>query len=288
MLKSSIMFKLTLYKIFTDLGYFVKSPYKLSRKIQVLTTWLKILFKFFFISNFIKIKTEKIFDFKVQAFDYETIKFLFEEIFIRNEYFFESKDKSPVIFDCGSNIGFATIYFKWVYPNSTIYAFEPDKNTFKILEKNIKNNDLNNVFLYNKAISNTNGKLNFFTDSNRPGSLIMSSKIERGLITKNSVECISLTSFIKDKKISKIDFLKMDIEGSEKEAINDLNQKNILKIVDKMCIEYHHKVGNEKSNLGSFLKVFESNNFEYQIEAMCIPISSKNVFQDVIIYLYRN
>lgn len=97
--------------------------------------WLKIFIKFFTINKITKLKKENIFGFKIEAFDYDTIRFLFEEIFYKNEYFIKLDNRPPIIFDCGANIGMATIYFKWLYPDSIIYAFEPDKQTFKILKK---------------------------------------------------------------------------------------------------------------------------------------------------------
>jgi tRNA1(Val) A37 N6-methylase TrmN6 len=47
---------------------------------------------------------------------------------------------ADAVFDCGANIGFATIFFKWLFPKARIYAFEPDPATYALLEKNVKTN----------------------------------------------------------------------------------------------------------------------------------------------------
>ena len=276
-----------IYGGLSNFAYLMKSKHSLKNKFKILFTWIRINFKFFFYSRLFNIKREKILGYKVNAFDYGTIRFLFEEIFYRNEYLFNSKSKKPIIFDCGANIGFATIFFKWLYPESEVYAFEPDKKTFEVLKKNISQNSLKNVHLFNSAVTDKNGKIDFFIDSKSPGSLVMSTKQERMPKDKVTVDCLALSSLIKNKSISKIDYIKMDIEGSEWEVIQDLNKNNQLKNVAKFSIEYHHKITGQKSKLSEFLQVFENNGFEYQIDAKCIPTNSEDKFQDVLLYFYK-
>ena len=49
-------------------------------------------------------------------------------------YRFVTTKEAPVILDCGANIGLSVIYFKQLYPNSKITAFEPDPDVFKVLK----------------------------------------------------------------------------------------------------------------------------------------------------------
>ena len=276
-----------IYGGLNNFAYLVKSKHSFKNKLRILLTLTRINFKFLFLSKLFKLKKERIFGYKINAFNYDTIRFLFEEIFYRNEYLFNSKNKKPIIFDCGANIGFATIFFKWLYPESEIYAFEPDKKTFEILKKNISQNKLKNVHLFNSAISDKNGNIDFFIDSKSPGSLVMSTKRERMPKDKITVDCLSLSSLIKNKNLSKIDYVKMDIEGSENEVIQDLNKNHQLKNIAKFSIEYHHKITGHKSQLSKFLQIFENNGFEYQIDARCIPINAEDKVQDVLLYIYR-
>ena len=82
--------------------------------------------------------------------------FMFFDIFIKKSYEFKSKSETPVIIDCGSNIGLSVLYFKKIYPNSIIKAFEPDKEIFKILEKNCENFKMKNVTLLNDEMVASN------------------------------------------------------------------------------------------------------------------------------------
>jgi FkbM family methyltransferase len=59
--------------------------------------------------------------------------------------------------DCGANIGLATLFFKRLYPESEIHAFEPDPETFKMLRRNVEQNSLSYVYLYNVALSDQQG-----------------------------------------------------------------------------------------------------------------------------------
>jgi hypothetical protein len=58
------------------------------------------------------------------------LRWLFGEIFMDASYFFHTDNDRPLIFDCGSNIGMSVLFFKKLYQNARIIAFEPDPATF--------------------------------------------------------------------------------------------------------------------------------------------------------------
>jgi hypothetical protein len=70
-------------------------------------------------------------------FDRPGLEHLYREIFVRQYYYFRANTDHPVIFDCGANLGMATLFFKWLYPKSRVEAFEPDPGTFAVLQKNV-------------------------------------------------------------------------------------------------------------------------------------------------------
>lgn len=278
------------YSELIGFAYFVKSKYSFKNKMRIFLIWIKISVKYVFLVKALRIpiKKENILGYKISAFDYDTIKGLFGEIFFRAQYFVELKNKKPILFDCGANIGFATVFFKWLYPESEVFAFEPDKDTFELLKNNISQNRLKNVNLFNVALTNKDGKLDFFVDNLRQGSLTMSEHFDRmSLKHKTSVDAARLSGFVKRISAKKIDLIKMDIEGSEKKAIEDLDRNNQLNKISNLIVEYHHKIGSHKSDLGSFLLLLEKSGFEYQINAWNTTLNSKNKFQDILIYAYK-
>ena len=71
------------------------------------------------------------------------------ELSLMSKFIFEG----DVVFDIGSNIGAFTVPFaKKVGAFGKVYAFEPQKFIYKILEENVKNNKLQNVNLFNTSL----------------------------------------------------------------------------------------------------------------------------------------
>jgi len=256
----------------------------LRTKFKFWLTYFKLTLKALTLNKLFKLKNEWILGFKVSAFDYESICSQFTEIFIYNPYFFRTKRKAPVIFDCGANIGFATIFFKYVYPESKVYALEPDKQTFGMLKKNIMQNKLREVYLFNAAAWDEDGRIAFYIDKKKPGAGLMSSNFKRMPKDKIFVQGLNLGRLMGEKKI---DFMKMDIEGSEGRVIDGLSRDHKLRNISGLAVEYHHKIRDERSQLAKFLKLFEDSGFEYHLGAWWAPLYDKNSFQDVMLYFYR-
>ena len=128
--------------------------------------------------------------------------------------------KDFICVEVGSHIG--SISLKLSKSCKYLYCFEPLKESFELLKLNLKNNNCNNVYLYNLALSNENKKSNIdFISTNNPGGagLFYNSQIVNSDIISVSdnypVELITLDSL----NIEKIDYLKIDVEGYEENVI---------------------------------------------------------------------
>lgn len=221
--------------------------------------------------------------FDISHFDRAGLRHLYREIFARQHYYFCTGTESPVILDCGANIGMATLYFKWLYPNCRIQAFEPDPGTFAVLEKNIAGNRLSNVVAHNCALWDNNRDIEFFVDQANPGSQLMSADASRLKGESIRVPGRKLSEFIEGP----IDFLKLDVEGAEHLVLSDLVASGKIHQVRQMVIEYHHHVASQHSRMAEFLGRLEQTGLEYQFHASLWPVTSKGVFQDVLIGAYR-
>ena len=217
---------------------------------------------------------------KASAYTYKTLDFLFNEIFIGDEYYFETDKSHPIIIDCGANIGFATLYFKKLYPNATIICFEANPKAFEVLKLNVEQNSFKNVELQNKAVSNKEGQISFYIGHEE--TLLGSLTNERGGEEKITCDAVLLSSYIKQYNF--IDFIKIDIEGAEWLVLEDLVNSGAINKVTQLIIEYHHKMSSEPSKLSSFLKMFEENGFEYNVKANYF---NKGDFQDMVIHFYK-
>lgn len=139
--------------------------------------------------------------------------------------------EGDVVVDAGANIGYYTVLLsRAVGPTGKVYAFEPNKESFNLLKRNVKENDCNNVVLINKAISNKEGEIKFYVNENDKAS---SSTLEetKHLGTEVIVNCTTI-----DKEVAEsVDFMKMDIEGAELDGL--IGATKLLKNCGKMVLE---------------------------------------------------
>ena len=177
---------------------------------------------------------------ELQIPDSASFLFMYDEIFKTEIYKFKTKNKSPYIIDGGANIGLASIYFKQLYPSAEIVAFEPDPFIFDILEANIKSHGLDDVKLINKGLWNENTSLKFQSEGADAGILETYNKSNDKANSK-SVPMTSLRPYIK----SKVDLLKLDIEGAETVVLKDIAED--LDKVDRIFVEYHSFVGQQQT-----------------------------------------
>lgn len=262
-----------------------KAELERNKQLLLLRDYIKLLI-LNFLPKPIKERVNQVFFLNNQLsfFDLKTTTALIEAIFIENEYYFKSKTHRPVIFDLGSNIGLSVIYLKMRYPNCKINAFEADPTTCEVLEKNVDNFHFRGIKINNLAVTNKNGKVDFFVDKAGPGSPLMStSSLRMDKKTKILVPSIKLSGMINGK----VDFLKMDIEGSEFLVLRDLDSSGKIGLIDQMSIEYHHHIEDNLDELAGFLKILEKNNFGYQIHASQNTPFTLKTFEDIQIHAYN-
>ena len=126
--------------------------------------------------------------------------------------------KGDIVIDIGANIGYYTLIFSKLVGNTgKVYAFEPDPTNFELLKKNIEVNGHTNVILEQKALSNKNGKMKLeLNKENTAGHhLVLNNKNINDSI---EVDVVTLDDYFQEIG-TKIDFIKMDIEGGETNAI---------------------------------------------------------------------
>jgi FkbM family methyltransferase len=202
-------------------------------------------------------------DFKVfYTRPYELIK-TYEELFLDEIYRFQTNNEKPVIIDCGANIGLSSLYFKSIYPNATLHAFEPDAVLFQLLEKNALVNDFTNTHLHQAAVWIEDTNLSFSSKGSEASHIDLSNQSE------HQVKAIRLSSFL--TQFEHVDFLKMDIEGAEFQVVADCLEG--LKKVDLFFLEYHGKV-NQTKQLHTLLQQVESIGFNVYIKMAADQLKS--------------
>lgn len=227
-------------------------------------------------------KNVKIFGLNINCADLNTVIRLYEEIFINNIYYFKTKNKTPLILDCGGHMGMSVIYFKIVYPKAKIIVFEPEKQTFLILQKNVRQNKFKDITLINKAVYSRNGPLILYFKQNDPTSGTGGISPRENYLPEK-IPAVVLSKYIKGK----VDFAKIDIEGAEINVFEELAKTKRLRHIQKLCLEYHHHLNPKEDKLSKLLSILEKNNFGYLINSYFPSNSTHKKIQDVIIYAYQ-
>jgi len=267
---------------FDDALYLFKQHYTRTQTWALLRTYLTLSLKSAF-SRTSSGGKSNLCDMRVTCFSHTALFYLFREIFIHGEYHFKTNDTQPTFYDLGANIGMATLYLKWLYPHAVVHAFEPDPDTFLLLKKNIEDNHLANVHLYNVAIGGKEGSVDFYTNSSASGSLRMSVGRERAEGKKLTVPMKTLSSFLTAQDT----YVKIDTEGSETETVRELVQSGSITKIKEMVIEYHHRINSESSKLSEILTPIERAGFEYELECANKTLTKKDTYQNIMLYCYR-
>jgi len=125
--------------------------------------------------------------------------------------------KGPFVFlDIGANVGTYTIFTaKRAEEGSRILAFEPHPIIRERLIYNINANGLDNVKVFDCAISDGDGEIQFnMHEKNMGQSTIRGPRSHRNL-KPLTVKTKSLLSIVSEAGLTGIDALKIDVEGAE-------------------------------------------------------------------------
>ncbi|MEO6721265.1 MAG: FkbM family methyltransferase, partial [Ferruginibacter sp.] len=129
-----------------------------------------------------------------------------------------------IYFDIGSNIGLMAIFAaKKVGRKGQVHSFEPEPDTFKILEHNCRINSLNNMVLNNIAMGSVEEDAVIYPnlDINRGAA----SLVKQDGSTGKKVTISTLDKYLANTMINKkIKLLKIDIEGYELEMLKGAAQ----------------------------------------------------------------
>lgn len=142
-----------------------------------------------------------------------------------------------VVFDIGAGLGdFATATARQ-HPHSKVYAWEPFPESFALLQKNLKLNNITNVQAFPNAVGETEG----------PTQL----QIATGVAVKHStaqnatealtVESKTLPQIFAELELDHCDFLKMDCEGGEYSILLN-SSPEILQKFKHISLEYHEDI----------------------------------------------
>jgi FkbM family methyltransferase len=172
------------------------------------------------------------------------LNFIFNEIFTNDTYCtdFITVEQGDVVFDIGFNYGLFSL--QALYKGASfVYGFEPNKKLVNLFNNNCGSN---RVKLFEVAVGSENGKATFF-ENEWPGKASMDSNVNSDTQTISyNVDVKAFNDILIENNITKIDYLKVDCEGSEYEIFKSMDNKFLKENVNKIAIEFHHPLTDKK------------------------------------------
>jgi FkbM family methyltransferase len=118
-----------------------------------------------------------------------------------------------VVLDVGANIGYySVILSKLVGEEGKVYCFEPTDHYGKVLKMNLAENNARNVEIFKVGLSNQKSEVQIQIG---PSSATLHSPGKVPLLFTETIQLISLDEWLEDRNLTKIDFIKIDIDGHE-------------------------------------------------------------------------
>lgn len=176
-------------------------------------------------------------------------------VFIKKDY--GKIPNNATIIDIGANIGCFSLYAANGSKNTHIYAYEPLQETYKLLQKNIKNNKLDShVKIFNYGITGKKETRKLFLAEDSPFHSIYQKESNHSI----EINCIGLKDVFDEQNITQCDLLKIDCEGAEFEILYN-TPKEYLDKIKEIRLEYHNQE-TEKHTLAHLKDFLESNGFK--------------------------
>lgn len=124
-----------------------------------------------------------------------------------------------ILLDIGANIGWCSLNLSRAVPKGRILAFEPLPKTYDYLRRNIEINGVKNIEKYNFGFSDKKGNFILYYNPKLSVATSLQRLYDEKEVVPIKCKLKKLDDFAKEKSLSKIDFIKCDIEGAEIHAI---------------------------------------------------------------------
>jgi len=165
----------------------------------------------------------------------------FREVLLWREYDFAIEGPDPtVIVDVGANIGLSAIWFATRFPSARIICLEPESDNFALLERNIA--PYPSITALRAALWSTRGTLAIGDPLQAGGWAFQTSEADlahQGAL--GHVEGLTMMDVLDRFSLERIDLLKVDIEGAEREVFASPDVPAWIGRVDAIAVELHDR-----------------------------------------------
>jgi FkbM family methyltransferase len=171
---------------------------------------------------------------------------------------------NDICIDVGANIGYYTLLMASLANEGVVHAFEPLPLTASILRTNLLLNEIQNAIANQMAVGDTNDEVDFVESADDAFSSLLDTG--RNPVLRRTRVCMTtLDAYCQARSLSRIDCLKVDVEGAEEKVIrgaarllSDRERRPrliMLELYDPMLTKY-------KTSIDQMLALMQS--FSYQ------------------------
>ncbi|MFP3389260.1 FkbM family methyltransferase [Brevibacillus sp. SIMBA_040] len=171
-----------------------------------------------------------------------------------------------VCLDIGANLGTISLALSYLAPSGKVYAFEPSSINYHFLTKTLEDNQIQNVEPVPLGVFDRNGTIEFCEVDRGGGWSFVAS--EATSAATDTITCTRLDDWVAEKNLSRIDLIKIDVEGSEVQALTGAVQ-TFKNFNPDLVIEFNPDnlrgyFGKDPNEL--FLRIFSLYNHVYLIK----------------------
>jgi len=179
----------------------------------------------------------------------------YRQYFIKRSHFNFSPSAGDVVFDCGACIGDMSLVFAALVGNSgEIHLFDPVPlhNRYCNFQASLNPTLSHTMHINNLAVSNLSSKFS--------GAIKDTAEISPSFCFEDNFDTTSLDDYVAQKNVQHVDYIKMDIEGSEVNALYGCSMV-IRDFKPRLAISTYHK----PDDLWKIPEIIKNLNPEYKI-----------------------
>jgi FkbM family methyltransferase len=199
----------------------------------------------------------------------------------------ENRRTDLILFDVGANIGDYSLLLKEVFgAQAIVHSFEPSKKTYVKLAANLSKQV--NCYQHNFGLGDKADRVVLYTDHDESGlASVYKRKLDHYNIDMNQSEDIvlqTLDAFCAENEITHVNFLKIDVEGHEKNVLHGAKQMMDAGKIDFIQFEFG---GTSIDARSYFQDYFYLLNDKYQVHRIVKdgvhPISAYNELYELFL-----
>ena len=193
-------------------------------------------------------RPDKLLQFRLFRRAFVSAYFLYKKLF--EDPFWNLVQRYPDLFrkgdilDVGANIGYtAAVFAGALKVGSKVYAFEPDRQTFTLLQEVIRSKNLStSIEAINTAVGSADGEIKFWhNEEHSADHRVVTEAFSSSCTDETKISTVPVTtldSFVSSRNLQNISFIKIDVQGYEL-AVCEGMQKTLERFPDAcVCLEH--------------------------------------------------